>query len=162
MKTSALIGPALDWAVAKCEGYTNIRWNHEKCADRHLLMTPPRESYGPVFLWELGYSTDWSQGGPIIERESIYIMKVGSTLWRADCGPAVTGPTPLIAAMRYAKPSHESSPTIHRTDHPPSLKHKPAPTNGCGVACCQQPCPALSTLFFHGGNPPAVHRQRSA
>ncbi len=45
-------------------------------------------------------STDWSQGGPIIERESIYLMKVGITQWRADCGPAVTGPTPLIAAMR--------------------------------------------------------------
>ena len=79
IKTSELIGPALDWTVAKGNAIGND-WTI--CA----------ASYHP--------STDWSQGGPIIERESIDIMKVGITQWRADCGPAVTGPTPLIASMR--------------------------------------------------------------
>ena len=52
-------------------------------------------------------STDWSQGGPIIEREHISIIDCdGYDFWRADKMNAqaqvVTayGPTPLIAAMR--------------------------------------------------------------
>jgi len=90
MKTSALIGPALDWAVAKCEGYNPF------VVDKNAAYYSP--DHGSL-VYAL-FSTNWSQGGPIIERESIYIMKVGLTQWRADCGPAVTGPTPLIAAMR--------------------------------------------------------------
>ena len=70
MKTSELQGAALDWAVAKCEGYTELhrmenRWDHEP----HFAMHPPRREYGVVEMWQLGFSTDWSQGGPIIERE---------------------------------------------------------------------------------------------
>ena len=102
MKTSALIGPALDWAVS-----TALHHKPEKDFHSHgmtwngwwetaaYIDTKPNE-YRRVPR----YSTDWSQGGPIIEREPIDLMKVGSTQWRADCGPAVTGPTPLIAAMR--------------------------------------------------------------
>lgn len=101
MKTSEVIGKALDWAVAKAEGY------------------------------ELGcggvvpYSADWSQGGPIIEQEIIAIVCVHSVrgnYWAASKGSvsyeettehtqhdpmlqiyksdAYHGPTPLIAAMR--------------------------------------------------------------
>lgn len=47
MKTSELTGAALDWAVATCE-----KWR---------LDLVPEGSYSP--------STDWKQGGPIIERE---------------------------------------------------------------------------------------------
>ena len=51
------------------------------------------------------YSTDWSQGGPIIEREKIGMsMTWSGTCWLAsvhDIGAKVfRGPTPLIAAMR--------------------------------------------------------------
>lgn len=82
MKTSELTGAALDWAVARCEGR---EWN-TYAANEHP-------------------STDWAQGGPIIEREWIDLHCVNDSLWEAEC-PAVgglamqNGPTPLIAAMR--------------------------------------------------------------
>ena len=84
-RTSELTGAALDWAVNQIE---------ECCDDP----APPR------------FSTDWSQGGPIIEREWLdvtpwpnesredmrwHCQQYGSS---GDC--AQYGPTPLIAAMR--------------------------------------------------------------
>jgi hypothetical protein len=86
MKTSELTGAALDWAVAKCEG-----------AELYI-------SYGAacrVGGW-IDYSTDWAQGGPIIEREKIQIKENGCGHWFAKIGKGkwMRGPTPLIAAMR--------------------------------------------------------------
>jgi hypothetical protein len=57
------------------------------------------------------FSTDWSQGGPIIEREQLAIIPVmGGTRWSAERDLptggddyevyATYGETPLIAAMR--------------------------------------------------------------
>ena len=97
MKTSELIGPALNWAVAKCEGLNPNTDPAER--KKYVGYSGFAEANGFGYAIK-NYSTDWSQGGPIIERESIDLMKVGITQWRADCGPAVTGPTPLIAAMR--------------------------------------------------------------
>jgi hypothetical protein len=91
MKTSELTGAALDWAVAKCEGVVK------------------GDSLDVGFIREGGYSpsTDWAQGGPIIERETISTTKRGSTwttrLNRPQDGRGPIwgyGPTPLIAAMR--------------------------------------------------------------
>lgn len=87
IKTTELTGAALDWAVAKCEGASvdvldNFTW---RTSD------------------EDAYSTDWSQSGPIIEREGINIQPVVRPEgWIAnDYGKAqAEGPTPLIAAMR--------------------------------------------------------------
>ena len=96
MKTSELTGAALDWAVAKCEG----------------IGLGPR---GFVVYYDNGEpaswhpSTDWSQGGPIIEREGIGLDQYADyPRWQAftpapeqpsgHC--ACLGPTPLIAAMR--------------------------------------------------------------
>ncbi len=88
MKTSELTGAALDWAVAKCEGFVQPH---------------------PID-WILGGnftpSTNWSQGGPIIEREHISIeaTRVGGLgdRWMAsDTGHCTEfADTPLIAAMR--------------------------------------------------------------
>lgn len=50
VKTNELKGAALDWAVARCEGVIY---------------------HGPAWT---KYSTDWAQGGPIIEREGISIL----------------------------------------------------------------------------------------
>ena len=50
VKTNELTGTTLDWAVAKCEGVVY---------------------HGPAWT---KYSTDWAQGGPIIEREGISIL----------------------------------------------------------------------------------------
>jgi len=94
IKTAELTGAALDWAVAKAEG--------NEVSIRNGCLWIPTECY----------STDWSQGGPIIEREELSIAKVGRSLddamaphpdcWCAhiDGAYAMYGPTPLIAAMR--------------------------------------------------------------
>jgi hypothetical protein len=92
MKISDLTGLALDWAVAKCEGVA-VDYVDDKI-NRCLLM-----SMGGRF----NPSTNWAQGGPIIEREKIaLIYYMGTNEWLAE-GPAVSeewGTTPLIAAMR--------------------------------------------------------------
>ena len=78
MKTSELQGAALDWAVAKADGYEDDCISDE---------------------WK--YSTNWSQGGPIIEREKITLEWTGGD-WMAYIrhDEESFGPTPLIAAMR--------------------------------------------------------------
>ena len=102
LKTAELIGPALDWAVARCEG--------KIYGYKHQLVDDCRDviPYTP--------STDWSQGGPIIEREGIEVVRgndvifpkgnekgeYSEPLWLASYGGGrkFHGPTPLIAAMR--------------------------------------------------------------
>ena len=114
MKTSELTGQALDWAVAKCEGYTGLhkivgRMPHEP----QLGILPPRKEYGVMDLWELSYSTDWSRAGPIIEREKIGIQRciraceyhgwlaLKDYSFEASVPEETTwGDTPLEAAMR--------------------------------------------------------------
>jgi len=81
MKTSELTGDALEWCVAKCVG---------------------RGYPYPA-------STDWSVGGPIIEREYITIASKLVGEWNAFINTETkpftplaiyNGSTPLIAAMR--------------------------------------------------------------
>lgn len=98
IKTSELAGPALDRTVAVCEGAVY---------------------HGPAWT---KYATDWSQGGPIIEREGIEVTRCNDLYfpqgnekgehweqyWKAvidlNEGDVMVqtnyGPTPLIAAMR--------------------------------------------------------------
>lgn len=85
MKTAELTGAALDWAVAKCEG--------------DIWAAPDGELLGSAV--GLNYSTDWAQGGPIVEREGIDMSRAGR-LWWARLGDTqtFTGDTALIAAMR--------------------------------------------------------------
>ena len=88
VKTAGLIGPALDWAVAKClqpgyEEWRLIRWIEQEFAP----------------------TANWSQGGPIIERENIDLISPtpSDPLWQAmqwRFAHGAKGPTPLIAAMR--------------------------------------------------------------
>jgi hypothetical protein len=88
----------LDWLVAKCLGF-----NAEALVQ--LAKKAPGKNYG-CFLTK--YSTDWSQGGPIIEREGISIIKQTAQRWVAEYSlgcdrtdhARVWGATPLIAAMR--------------------------------------------------------------
>jgi len=91
IKTSELIGSALEWAVAKCEGYED----KDFCLDDKYFRDEDDVWYSP--------STDWSQGGPIIERGLIVISPDPQHGWRARPYMDLTefyGPTPLIAAMR--------------------------------------------------------------
>ena len=110
MKTSELIGPALDWAVAKCEGYDLF------VVDKNAAYSAYYSPTHGALIYAL-YSTKWEQGGPIIEREGIAIDCL-RTCGQIDGWIAATeqlmedtedeysvpiefrGPTPLIAAMR--------------------------------------------------------------
>lgn len=101
VETSQMTGPALRWAVAKCEG---VLLNGEV-----------------LFLFDgtgggYNYDTDWSQAGPIIERKKIRVSPNMGGSWSAQIRhttshPLVShpilagwtnkaGPTPLVAAMR--------------------------------------------------------------
>ena len=99
IKVSEADGAALDWLVAKCEGWTPVIG---------------RNPYNyPVLLsnYDGSYSTDWTYGGPIIEREKMDIIyypdgsHVDGGVWLAAYVTETQdidqlGPTPLIAAMR--------------------------------------------------------------
>jgi hypothetical protein len=95
MKTSELTGAALDWAVAKCEE-ANIGDGYYT----GVVLSDGEFKYSP--------STDWSQGGPLIEREGMWLYQwneqgepdVGWGSEDKDGNHVRTGPTPLIAAMR--------------------------------------------------------------
>lgn len=91
MQVNDLTGAALDYAVAVIlkEDYTYLR-SREACRGTK------------------NYSTDWGQGGPIIEREWICADRLMNGSWwackRTNEGDAylhqASGRTPLIAAMR--------------------------------------------------------------
>jgi hypothetical protein len=90
MKTAELTGAALNWAVAKCK---NAFFGTGVHAVAHFIRNQN------MFC----YATDWSEGGPIIERERIQIRPERGVDWRAFSGllsADASGPTPLIAAMR--------------------------------------------------------------
>lgn len=94
IKTSELRGPALDWAVemVECEG---AMYSRRECRP---------------------FSTDWAQGGPIIERERIQLrdhidlrlhwtasLHVMNSNWAGKMVSSTVfedGPTLLVAAMR--------------------------------------------------------------
>lgn len=98
IKTADLTGPALDWAVATCEGMVPS-WNDE----RFLEIFTYQQRVGQGYCW----SKDWSQAGPIIERERIRTEPFGggwlACIWNEDNGEYhlfYRASTPLIAAMR--------------------------------------------------------------
>jgi hypothetical protein len=94
IKTETLTGAALDWAVAKSRG-----------------MVQGQIALDGVMSGYYTPSTNWSQGGPIIERESIALRPHEHDVqkWSAEqplsrtslrLSSFSTGATPLIAAMR--------------------------------------------------------------
>jgi hypothetical protein len=101
---STLGGALLDAAVAKAEAdplismWGRTPWIDDGTTAGHGMTG---RSYSP--------STDWSQGGPIIEREQMAVFHLGSE-WLAEYptlsyggvlkAPSMRGDTPLIAAMR--------------------------------------------------------------
>jgi hypothetical protein len=100
MKTSELTGAALDWAVTRAhqEGEPEFGYYIDH---KNIVM----EERGDL-SWAYSPSTNWAQGGPIIEREKICpcpsSTAVGSAWSATDLTGHIThfGPTPLIAAMR--------------------------------------------------------------
>jgi len=82
VKTSELKGAALDWAVSYC-----VEWSNK------FPIMPFRV---------LSYSTDWAQGGLIIEREGISVyFENGDWHAKAQSKPVTYYDySPLVAAMR--------------------------------------------------------------
>jgi len=135
LKTNDLTGAALDWAVSKAEGSLSPLGNVILKGNKRLIIVVDSIE-APTVLYKP--SEDWAQGGPIIERKGITIVRCDDKnipdakgfwqnkhepQWAATDGShsvqevygsqgdhfgdcyqvdenAVTGPTPLIAAMR--------------------------------------------------------------
>jgi len=113
LQVAELEGAELDAWVAKAEGIAGLvehkgrmcwekEWDPEgRRWDDDMMAWKLWEDYAP--------SHDWSDGGPIIEREHIEIGSMGAHGWQAAINPLaqdgwalkwLDGPTPLIAAMR--------------------------------------------------------------
>ena len=111
VKTSELTDIALDWAVSRAKGIDAelnygecVYWDHERNSNGKVICANSvRVVWNP--------STNWAQGGPIIEREGIstrFAPADARGVWYAVLGKnrflspdfEGSGPTPLIAAMR--------------------------------------------------------------
>lgn len=107
MKTSELTGAALDWAVAKCEGESpsvipNGHYNSGKVV---IGWKPSLDDH--IYA---EYSTDWAQGGPIIEKIKGFELKIWlesesnsrceAHIHNCEGNWIEFGSTPLEAAMR--------------------------------------------------------------
>ena len=112
VKTADLIGPALDWAVVKADGrclherIRIVRYNDDSdhiCEDcgKDTYMEPSRYSWKP--------STDWSQGGPLIEKYAVKIEHFPSETIASKANARIamhstaywqSGPAPLVALCR--------------------------------------------------------------
>lgn len=114
IKTIEMTGAALDWAVAKAEGM-------DIDGPSVIICKVYRDDEGLEWVVQWEPTTNWAQGGPIIERENISVNRYthsevtesGQEIYRKDGWTAFTtataywmtpkrayGPTPLIAAMR--------------------------------------------------------------
>lgn len=94
VKVAEASGVVLDYMVARCD---QPDWTEE---DALLWIQDDEYRYHP--------STNWSQGGPIIEREELHWGFGGMRDGKRNClgqkrgywQKPTLGPTPLIAAMR--------------------------------------------------------------
>ncbi len=121
-RVSELEGALLDAAVAKS---LQRHWEIDAGLCFVRLDKPTERPAGPlgtgdwdsrVFLAAFSPSSEWRDGGPIIERESVAVWKAdgdwcatipGDSAYPGDCDyidvtrrDGSSGPTPLIAAMR--------------------------------------------------------------
>lgn len=100
IKTSELIGAQLDWVVAKAVG-VKVKIIYGPIDGRPCPYDENYDGFSP--------STDWSQGGPLIE-SCMVVCDYGrplaaseKPLWFAQVWKpygGMTGNTPLVAAMR--------------------------------------------------------------
>ena len=105
IKVSELSCAALDWAVAKCEGGEGL-W-FDTVSTYWVNIDGKERALSKGWAQSFTPSTDWAQGGSIIEREGINLfLRKGSIAkagkpWLAynDKHVEALGPTLLIAAM---------------------------------------------------------------
>ena len=102
IKVSEATNIQLDWMVTSIEFRLAVEPVKEWVMERHT-----------AGQYQHPYSTDWSQGGPIIEREAVAVSPVRPSdgygwvarIWHGkprmfNDFPVTYGPKPLIAAMR--------------------------------------------------------------
>lgn len=106
VKTSEATPIQLNWMVAKCKGIEVVAMKEGRAT-----FSDPTDD-GALNEMPINYSTDWAQGGPIIEREEIGTKRrmpcMRGEEWEASGSVGAKGagyshafgPTPLIAAMR--------------------------------------------------------------
>ena len=103
MKTAELIGPSLNWAAAEALGGERKPYRFASNEDAPMDM---------AWVFPYGYactrwapSTEWSQGGPLIDKHKIDLHFDGRAWW-AQAGTVAAGPlacrheSVLIAACR--------------------------------------------------------------
>lgn len=111
MKVSELTGAQLDYWVAEAESFEAFINPGGPC----MVVDPASPANEPRWL-EYEPSTEWAQGGPLIEKYRIEILHFGArgeggNPWEAQMGgdshyidqysgDAMGGTTPLVAAMR--------------------------------------------------------------
>ena len=104
VRVSEATGSVLDWMVARCEG-----WDSYDVHSNGQLELERISDGGHCWLRCFTPSTDWLQGGPIIEREGINLnfMQFDSPqYWTAHIRHSgkvrfgAVGPTLLVASMR--------------------------------------------------------------
>lgn len=107
VKTAELIGPALDWAVAMAEGAKPERPQDGQVGFGGVHMLCGVRKHRLRGEYDYSPSTDWSQGGPLIEKHQIDLCwdgVEGKAMWwnayNQDFAKQQTHQSPLIAACR--------------------------------------------------------------
>ena len=105
VKTAELTGPALDWGVAQVV-YANL----QRTYGEPVFNPKTKRIYQTQGLQQIGVnyspSTNWAQGGPIIESNEIDLKSVEEGVWQASNifddmeWYHFLGYSPLEAAMR--------------------------------------------------------------
>jgi hypothetical protein len=102
VKTSEAKDQVLNYLVAKCEGKTKLY--QIRRGDSRVIDTDHPEYFEQYKRQHDEYSTDWAQGGPIIEREGFKYTLHGNDEFvgrmNGEDYNEPDGPTPLVAAMR--------------------------------------------------------------
>lgn len=97
-KTNELTGAALDWAVAQCDEdsflYENIHFGGKALGMIYDHPNGYSEKYSP--------SSNWLQGGPIIERERFEIHNAANNEWAAHAEFQVYGIGKTPTTSRHA------------------------------------------------------------
>lgn len=105
IKTTELTGPALDWGVAQV-----VHANLQRTYGEPVFNPKTKRIYQTQGLQQIGInyspSTNWAQGGPIIESNEIDLKSVEEGVWQASNifddmeWYHFLGYSPLEAAMR--------------------------------------------------------------
>lgn len=109
VQVSGLVGPALDWAVSRAAGWTvSVLPVHTPSVTYYVVKSPSGLTLSP--------STDWSQGGPLIDRYGLSLLapEKGFSQWsviKEWCHGDIEStypesPTALIAACRAIVAAH--------------------------------------------------------